>query len=192
MGWYTNIIIIAESIESKESSIKISEQIFTKDSKSYEQETLFISQTNSIYYTYERRKCIPHWIIKDISNSYPNVSFTVLISMPDICGPSGIIRFKNGKIIDSYGIYGENSKRQLILDSPIDKRLFIYEWYKIGGMEQKLRTNFLDKFPLGWCEEKYSKKIIPITEEDFNNLDKIEQNKSFWEIQPNFDYTIKY
>ena len=193
MGWDTEIIIIAESITSKEASLKIGEQLFDRDSKGWEQETFFITQIDSdyaIYYTYERRKYAPYWAVQEISKLYPNVAFTILGDMLDfICGPGGIIRIKAGNIIDSYGIYGENSIRHKILSSPIEEMHNIFDWFRSGGIEEKLRAKFLDKFPYSWCEGSYSEKIIPIDENkakfQFENGND-EKKQLNWKKQPTF------
>lgn len=167
MGWDTQIIIIAQGIEAKETAVRIAEQIFEKDSKGYGKESVFIVNHPdlALYFTYERRKYAPYWVIREISNQYPEVIFTLLGSSPEfIGGPGGIIRIKNGAIIDSYGIYGENSIRLEVLESPVENMDSIYEWYKSNGPEQAYRTRFTSEFPLGWCEENFSEKIIPIEE----------------------------
>ena len=128
MGWDTQVIVIGEKIESKESSINIGEQIFNQDSKRYGKESFYLEKTEKdyiVYYSYDRRKYVPYWVIQEISKKYPRVSFTILGSMLDfLCGPGGIIKIEKGEIIDSYGIW--NSIRQQILDSPIKNRKIIY------------------------------------------------------------------
>lgn len=193
MGWDTEIIIIAESIESKESARSIGGQIFNKDSKRYGVESFFVARINldyTLYYTYERRKYAPYWVIQEISKVFPTVSFTLLASSPDfLCGPAGIIKIRNNKIIDSYGIWGENSVRHQIIESPIASKKFIYSWYKNIGLEEKLRNKYVNEYPLGWCDERYSEKIIPI--DDVQLKFQIENNKKEnqqinWEEQPKF------
>ncbi len=193
MGWDTEIIIIAEGIESKETSLRIAEQIFDKDSKGWGKEAYYVARVNSnysIYYTYERRKYTPYWAIQEISKVYPSVDFTVLGDMLDfLCGPGGIIRMKNGQIIDSYGIYGENSMRHKALGSPVKEMHNIFNWFKYGGKEEEIRNEFSEEFPFGWCEGNYSEKIIPIDEDEikfpFEN-GKEEKKQLNWEKQPTF------
>lgn len=193
MGWDTKIIIIAEAIESKEISIEIGEEIFNTDSKRYGKESFYIIETSpnfEIYYTYERRKYAPYWVIQEISKSHQNVSFTILGTMLDfLCGPGGIIKIQNGEIIDSYGIWGENSIRHQILNSPIENKQIIFDWFKTNGLESKLRFNFLNDFPLGWCEDNLVDKVIPIDEDKLKEQiekSKAEEQKVNWEKQVNF------
>lgn len=179
MGWDTKIIIIAESIELKEEALKIGKEIFESDSKSYGKEAFYLIETSpnfAIYFTYERRKYAPYWIIQEISKKFPNVLFTVLgSSLEFLCGPGGIIRIQNGTINDSYGIDSENSFRQEVLFSPIENRQNIYEWFKSNGKEEKLRSNHVKEFPIKWCDGNYSEKIIPVDEVKFKQ--QIENNR---------------
>jgi hypothetical protein len=190
MGWDTEVIIIGERIESKKIAIKIGEEIFEKDSKRYEKEYFFTSNSDighSIFYTYERRKYVPYWIIQEISKNYQNVSFTILGTMLEfLCGPGGIIRIKNGEIIDSYGIWGESSLRYQILDAPLENKRIIFEWFKTNGLESQLRNKFLNDFPLGWCNDNFVDKIIPISDD---KLKKESEQNIYWEKQPNFTLT---
>lgn len=199
MGWDTEIVIIAESIKSKEISIKIGKEIFNTDSKRYGKESFYVIETNpnfAIYYAYERRKYAPYWIVQEISKNYKNVSFTILGTMLDfLCGPGGIIKIQNGVIIDSYGIWGENSMRHQVLNSPIENKQTIFDWFKTNGLESKLRLNFLNDFPLGWCDDNLVDKVIPIDEDRFK--DQIENNKEEkqkinWEKQINFSVILPY
>jgi len=168
MGWDTQIIIIAEHIESKELSKKIGKLIFDKDSKRYARENFYLIEeefTNSIYYSYERRKYAPYWSIEEISKIYPSVTFTLLGSMLDfLCGPGGIFKIYDGKTIDSYGIYGENSRRHKIIDSPVENRYLIYKWFKESGKESQLRKNFIADYPIGSSNDNLIDKVIPIQE----------------------------
>ena len=173
--------------------MKIGEQLFHKDAKRYEPISFYIAKTSleyASYFTYERRKYAPYWVVQEISNDYPKVSFVILASSPDfLCGPGGIIKIKNGEIMDSYGIYGTDSIRHEILDAPIKNREDIYKWFKHGGVEEQLRANYISEFPLGWCEDSFSDKIIPIEESGLRL--RIEQSKEDypqidWEEQPKF------
>jgi len=146
MGWDTEVIIIGEKIENENLAKEIGSRIFEKDSKSYGKESFFIIDEGeyfSIFYTYERRKYLPFWVIEDISFEFQKVNFTLLGSCSDfIGGPPGLIKIFNGKIIDSYGMF------------------------KAKGEEEKLRNKFLEDFPLNNKDEDFYKRIIPMEESD--------------------------
>ena len=194
MGWDTQIIIIAENIESKESSKEIGKLIFEKDSKRYGNEHFYIIDqvnNNAIYYSYERRKYAPYWVIEEISKMYPTVTFTLLGSMLDfLCGPGGVFRIKDGRTLDSYGIYGENSKRHQIIDSPIESRFEIYNWFQQDGQELVLRMQFLQEYPLGSSNDNLIDKIIPIDGNitEYQILEKYpKEEKNKWTKQSKFE-----
>jgi len=195
MGWETEVIIIGEGIESKDLCIKIGNDIFEKDSKRYGKENFYIASSNlgySIYYTYERSKYAPYWIIEEISKVHTNISFTVLGSMLEcITGPAGIIRIKNGEIIDSYGIWysDQQEKRYEILDSPVKNKEIIFEWFKTTGLESKLRSKLLHDFPFDSCTDNFLNKIIPIDENQFNINS---EQRIDWIIQPNFSLSLPF
>lgn len=194
MGWYTEIVIIVENIKSKRLAMKIGQSIFEKDSRLYEKETFYILKVNlgySIYYTYERRKVIPYWVILLLSESYPDLPFTLLGSCPEfLCGPAGLIRIRNGKILDSYGFWYENSKRALLLEEPVKYREIIFNWFREGGQEQLSRNTMVDDFPLGWCNDNFSEKLVPITDSkelvDAFELEEWKSEKCFWELQEKY------
>ena len=179
MGWDTQIIIIAENIDSIEESKNIGKQIFDKDSKRYGKESFYIIEEKpnfSIFYTYERRKYAPYWSIEEISKTYPNAKFTILGSMLDfLCGPGGLFKIINGNIIDSYGIWGEDSIRHKFICNPDEYKYSIYDWFTSSGREKELRIKTVQEFPLGACNDNLVDKIIPIDESETSSI--INQNE---------------
>ena len=197
MGWDTQVVIIAENIESEVVSKKIGKLIFEKDSKRYESESFYLIEeelTTSIYYSYERRKYAPYWLIEEISKIYPSITFTVLGSMLDfLCGPAGIFRIKDGKTLDSYGIWGENSRRYKIIADPIENRFEIYNWFKQAGKESELRMKFISDFPLGSNNDNLVDKLIPIEETlELNQKIGNESNQTSWVKQAKFESIISF
>lgn len=181
MGWDTQIIIIGENIETKETAKNIGKQIFDKDSKRYGKESFYIIEETSnisIFYTYERRKYAPYWYIEEISKTYPNVNFVILGSMLDfLCGPGGLFKITGGKIEDSYGIWGEESTRHRIICNPKEFKYKIYDWFKMDGKENELRINSIQEFPLGSCNNNLVDKVIPLDESEISLI--IDKNESF-------------
>ncbi|WP_196893884.1 hypothetical protein [Aureivirga marina] len=195
MGWDTNVIIIGEGIKSRDISLKIANEIFNKDSKYHGKESFYIANSGSdylMYYSYERTRRMPYRLLQDISKIHKNISFTILGSMLEyVGGPAGIIRIKNGKIIDSYGIYFSNGEenRYDILQSPIKNKEIIFQWFKTNGLESELRNNFLNDFPLGWCDEDFSHKEIPIDESQFHIEN---EQKINWIKQATFSLSFSF
>ena len=198
MGWYTEVILIAENLDSKKQAFELGKQIFDNDSRSYSKETFFIINTNkefAIYYHYERRKVLPYWIINEISKQLKHVKFTLIGSCPDfISGPGGLIRIKEGEILDSYGIWQSNHLRNHIIENPIQFKRSVFDWYKSTGLEETLRENYISKFPKIWCEGDYVKRLIPIGgEKELSELihkntgTKVEESN--WEKQVKFPLT---
>ncbi|WP_299623659.1 hypothetical protein [uncultured Tenacibaculum sp.] len=64
MGWDTEITIIAENIDNRNDIKKLKELIYEKDGKSYEMNSSFEKDTNTLYYHYQRRKYAPYWVIQ--------------------------------------------------------------------------------------------------------------------------------
>ncbi|WP_299838004.1 hypothetical protein [uncultured Tenacibaculum sp.] len=167
MGWDTEITIIAENIDNRNDIKKLKELIYEKDGKSYEMNSSFEKDTNTLYYHYQRRKYAPYWVIQEISKTYPKINFTILASCPEfIGGPAGIIRICNGEILDSYGI--ENSEefmiRKLLVAQSLKYIPLVYDWYKFDGTEEQLRLKHVPQYPKNWCDGNYIDKVIPITE----------------------------
>src|SRR6187551_3527069 len=111
MGWDTQINILAENCKDEYS--KIARLIYEKDAKDYIHNGFSKicfkknENTSALFFTYERRKYLPYWIIQGISNVYKDVPFTIVASCPDfINGPAGIVKIISGEIIDSYGFFG--------------------------------------------------------------------------------------
>lgn len=199
MGWDTQIIIIAENIDSIEESKIIGKQIFDKDSKRYGKESFYIIEENtnySIFYTYERRKYAPYWSIEEISMTYPKAKFTILGSMLDfLCGPGGLFKIIDGKILDSYGIWGEDSKRHRIICNPKEYKYLIYDWFNSSGRENEHRIKTVQTFPLGACNDNLVDKIIPIDESEVSSIiDKKEsvRNRKNWVAQKLFEPIISH
>ena len=195
MGWETEVIIIGEGIESKDTCIKIGNDIFEKDSKSYGKESFYIASSSLgylMFYTYERSKCPPYWVIEEISKIHTDISFTILGSMLEfVTGPAGLIRIKNGKIIDSYGIWyiDQKGKRYEILNSPVKNKEIIFEWFKTDGLESELRSKLSNDFPLDSSTDNFIDKIIPIDENQFNIKS---ERKVDWIKQPNFSLSLPF
>ena len=192
MGWETEVIIIAESIESKEIAHEIGHQLFLQDSKYYEKEDFYIFPHDSsyaFYYCYERRKYLPYWVILEISKNYSSTRFTLLGSMIEfLCGPCGLIRIQNGNIEDSYGIYGDSQlDHQRVLNSPVKHRKIIFDWFRKGGKEEEIRMKHLNEFPLGWCDDNFTDKIIPIdAKELIEKIENVPHKIPDWEKQERF------
>lgn len=190
MGWDTEIIILAENIRTKKVVQKIQGQIFHKDSKYCTEEICFFFKNNGefcLYYHYEKRKYAPYRAIREISKDFPKVQFTILGSELDfISGPGGIIRINDGAIIDSYGIWPYESARNAILKEPIRYKKAIYKWYSIDGLESQQRRLYEKQYPLDWCEGDYSKKLIPIDENEIKEMienEKYDFGANEWEEQ---------
>lgn len=195
MGWDTEVIIIAENIQTRDDAKNISEQIFENDSKCYGQALVYIIENQnscSLFFTYERRKYLPYWVIEKISVEFINVEFTLLGSCPDfLAGPAGHVKIKNGKIIDSYGIWEGNKQtiRIQLITNPRQNPALTFEWYKWKGNENRLREDFIKDFPLTWCNGNYSDKIIPIQDtqeliDEFVSVNKGEIPNN-WKIHEN-------
>lgn len=197
MGWDTEVIIIAEKIKSVESGKRIGRLIFEKDSKNYERELFCIIEEEkeiSTFYAYERRKYLPYWVIEKISMETKDVKFTMLGSCPDfIGGPAGLMRIENGKIIDSYGIGRLKIKsiRKEIISHPKKFKKLIFDWFRIGGKEQKLRNFHLEKFPLNSCDDNFVDRLIPIEDTPslknrFEESQESENRKEKWMLRKQF------
>ena len=167
MGWDTEIVIIAEKVKNKKEASDLSKLIVEKDARSYGQVSCFVKNSEILFLHYKRRKYAPYWVIQDISKEFLDANFTILASCPDfVGGPAGIIRISEGEILDSYGI-GEANKsiiRESLISDPLNYVQLIYEWFGFNGKEKLLRMNHLTEYPIGWCEENYVDKIIPIVE----------------------------
>ena len=179
MGWDTTVIILAERLSSKEMAKELTEVIHEKDAKFYwnREHSVWKTYTEvgfALFYSYERRKVAPGWIIEEISEIFENVEFTILASCPEfICGPAGLIRIRNREIVDSYGIMSEQTidYRYEIILNPSKYRNILVNWYRKGGKEEQLRDRFIDNYPLDWCNRNYVDKLVPIHRyEDLKSL----------------------
>lgn len=170
MGWYTEIIVIAENIKSSKDASEIQKHLYHKDSKRYGVETCYLISQNgnyALYYHYERRKYAPYWAVQTISEEFPGVRFTILGSMLDfLCGPGGLLRISKGEIEDSYGVWPFDARRSTILNTPLANKEVIYEWFGADGQEHEHRKKYVSQFPYGWCETNYVDKIIPIPDDE--------------------------
>ncbi|MDF1695327.1 MAG: hypothetical protein P1U56_05830 [Saprospiraceae bacterium] len=181
MGWDTEIVILAEHCQDTKQAIQISKQIKEKDA--YGPPSVFVNDGKNLFYHYERRKAAPYWVIKEISQTHQDVCFTILASCPDfVGGPGGIIRIQNGEIIDSYGIGELNipTIRIEILIRPLHYIPLIFNWFKWNGSENDLRMKFCETYPLGWSNDRYADKLIPI--EDTKEL-KILFSKQYHQLE---------
>jgi len=77
-----------------------------------------------------------------------------------------VVRIADGTILDSYGIWDciSESIRESMICEPRKYLPLIYDWFKPGGPEEKLRMTHLDKFPKSWCEDHFADNVIPITD----------------------------
>ncbi|MCD6066573.1 MAG: hypothetical protein K0S33_1399 [Bacteroidetes bacterium] len=164
MGWDTQIVIIAENIRDEEEVIF--RALYEKDAKDYIHNGISFAkvkhlndQSKVLFFTYERRKYLPYWIIQEVSVIYKDVYFTVAARCPDfIGGPAGIIKVSNGEITDSYGFWGE---RREMLENP-DPEL-IYNWFAMDKQEERFRKLYSTSRPKKWIEELYSENIFELS-----------------------------
>ena len=87
-----------------------------------------------------------------------------------LCGPGGLFRIVNGKIVDSYGIWGEESLRHKIICKPNEYCYQIYDWFRFRGPENDLRIKTIQEYPLGACNDNLVEKIIPFDESEVSLL----------------------
>lgn len=178
MGWDTQIIVIVENIQNEEEKIAL--ELYQSDASFikglfYAKFKLCNNMTKVLFFTYERRKYLPFWIIEDISLKYPDKYFTAIASSPDfILGPAGLIKVLNGKIIDSYGFWERELEATIFLENPIPEVL--YQWFAKDKFEEQFRELYLDKQPKQWITNSYVENLIEFTEE---------QNQKFIEIVEN-------
>jgi len=193
MAWNTTVIIIVQHIDSKERALELGKQFFEQDSKRFNPETLYVinvQDSYSIFYSYQRNKRLPSSIIKSHSKKNPKLHFTLVgTALQFDCGPGGVIRIKNGEIIDSYGITPDDSKRKVMMNDISEHYKWIYGWYVWDGIEMQLRNEVIDKVPLGSCNNDYCEKMIYIPEtkvlEEYNIL-KSKERILEWTKQESF------
>lgn len=166
MGWDTKVTIIAENCN--ESQFDIAKSIQVRDPWEYPFACFKqFEGSSTLFFTYERRKYLPYWIIQEISILYENVLFTVIADCPDfICGPAGLVKIVNGQIIDSYGFLGN---RQTITVDPNPEILL--KWFGKNGYEEVIRKKYLEIYPMNWCNDNYSDRIIEFTKSELDALD---------------------
>jgi len=193
MTWNTTVIIIAQNLDSKEEALKLGKQFFDQDSKRFNPETFYVineQDSYSIFYSYQRSEHLPSGIIEAHSKHNPKLHFTLVgTALQFDCGPGGVIRIKNGEIIDSYGITPDDSIRKVMMKDVSENYKWIYGWYSWDDVEMQLRNDVLDKVPLGSCNNDYCEKMIYIPEtkvlEEYNVL-KSKANILEWTKQENF------
>ncbi|MET3028370.1 hypothetical protein ABXT06_16945 [Flavobacterium sp. UW10123] len=179
MGWDTQIIIFVENIQNEEKEIAL--DLYGSDKNFitglFFAKSKFCSDgTKAIIFTYERRKYLPYWTIKEVSLKYTGKYFTAIASSPDfILGPAGIIKFFNGEIIDSYGFWERELVATEFLENPNSEVL--YQWFAKDKLEEQFREFYVDKQPKKWIEDSYRENIIEFTDE---------QNQKFIEIIENY------
>lgn len=171
MGWDTQINILAESC--KDDYLEIAHLIYEKDAKYYTDNGYskisfrIIENISVLFFTYERRKYLPYWVIQEISSVYKDVSFTIVASCPDfINGPAGIVKIISGEIIDSYGFFGI---RKSIAEKPHAE--LILQWFGKNKREEIIRQTYLENHPQFWCEENYMDNLIEFSEGETNELE---------------------
>ncbi|NIG55444.1 hypothetical protein [Chitinophaga sp. Cy-1792] len=151
MGWWTQITIIAEHLEDAPA---IAKYIYEEDGKKWEKSgyTRVCYQEEPggagqrLFYTYERRNCIPDWIIAELSTQNPTAYFTGMADSPAwLCSPGGLMRYQAGKMLDNYLFDRKRTKLITPLnetDQPNDlfNPDFLYNWFGHGKPEAQLTT----------------------------------------------------
>jgi|GEM_PF-1159524 len=180
MGWDTQITVIAENTQ--EAYLDIARLIY-EDAKGYVNLSYdsFIricyrqnDENTVLFYTFERRKYIPYWVIQEISAKYKEVEFTVLGSSPDyLAGPAGLVRISAGEINDSYAfderrgdLTGHDSETREYLDPDL-----LLNWFGKGKQEEVFRKRYVEQYPMSWCEGNYHTTWIDFSEEEMAQLE---------------------
>jgi len=194
MGWDTQVTIIAQNTQG--ACFNIARLI-------YEQERSFIhdyafkrvcyqeqAEDTVLFFTYERRKYIPYWVIQDISANHKEVEFTIVADSPDfLAGPGGLVRIRAGEIYDSYGFW---DKRQDLAsgdfaETPdyVDPDL-LFHWFGKGKTEELIRQRYTEGSPMYWCDGNYVNNPVDFNDEELAGLEafikrwKEEENKARW------------
>jgi|JI10StandDraft_1071094.scaffolds.fasta_scaffold132203_2 hypothetical protein len=192
MGWDTQISIIVENVINEQ--VEIAKDLFNTDAKSYYQNGVsFIKYREDdngkivLFYTYERRKYLPYWTIKEVSKKFNDQYFTVIASSPDfLCGPAGLVKIVKGDVVDSYGFterFGDMQETIKALENPNPELLFQY--FGKGKIEDTLREYYLDKQPRRWIDEKYADNILDYSKQEkeiFNTIN-IDPSNEWTEIK---------
>lgn len=186
MGWDTNIVIMSEGIPSRQLAQKLAQEIFNEEvitwnnygiTKCYLKKSK-VSLMYNLFYFYEKRKFAPIEIIKQLSKKYSNNKFTILASSPDfVAGPGGVIRIKKGEVVDSYGIQGRRHYLLLEIEQNEHK---VYNWFKSGSYETKLRIETINEYPIKSCNERYSENMIPVDNEKMDKFFEIPVTDENW------------
>lgn len=180
MGWDTQINILVENIRDEE--VEIAKDLLKGDAESYYQNGIsFIKYrvcedgSKVLFFTYERRKYLPHWTIQEVSKKFNTQYFTVIGSSPEfIGGPAGLVKIENGIILDSYGMaarFGDHSATTEIFENPNPEVLF--QCFGKNKLEESIRELYLENHPKRWIDEAYSENIIEFTKEEMEKFNDI-------------------
>ncbi|NIG55445.1 hypothetical protein [Chitinophaga sp. Cy-1792] len=180
MDWWVQVTIIAEYLEDAPA---IAQYIHDQDAgkwkkKEYnracyktEETGQVLFYTYQLYYSYERQKCIPDWLIAELSAQNPQAYFT---AMADIPLPGALLRYQAGKIQHHYLM--EQRRTNLILplddfDKPNDlcNPDFLYHWFGHGKAEQQIA---IDDQSLIISQELFD-GIFPLEPEEWEILDNL-------------------
>ena len=156
MGWDTQVTILCERVEQFDTVMSF---FFEQDARHYQQKhekTQAFTRESTLFFSYERRKYAPYWVVESLSRELPKVLFTLLADSPDFLGgPGGLVRISGGQILDSYGL---TDGRQDMLESPHPEQ--IYRWFQYGGPEEKSRLKEGSDHPEGEEHWDYVSRIF--------------------------------
>lgn len=156
MGWDTQVTILCERVEKLDTVMSF---FFEQDARNYQKKhgrTQIFTRDRTLFFSYERRKYAPYWVVESLSRELPKVLFTLLSDSPEFLGgPGGLVRIKGGRIRDSYGLIGE---RQELLEMPHPEQ--VYRWFRCGGPEEKSRLKEGPDHPEGEEHWDYVSRIF--------------------------------
>jgi hypothetical protein len=186
MGWDTQITVLAENTGGRH--FEIARMIFEQDAKNYLQYDFYkicfrkLPNDTVLFFTYERRKYLPYWVIQEISAVYKSVIFTVIASCPDhISGAAGLVKISNGAITDSYGFFDE---RQAITEQPDPE--IIFNWFGTKKCEETIRQKYLSVFPMIWCDEDFTNNVIDFTDSESRQLEELLAKNRIIDVETNW------
>lgn len=196
MGWENQISILVENIACEEKDIAT--EIYEKDAKSYFNSGKNIVKfrrtengSKVLFFSYERSKYLPDWVIEEISLKYKEKYFTVLGSQNEgYGGLAGIVKILNGKISDRYGFYGKLTDRdqvwgarQDILENPEPE--LIFQWFGKGKTEEILRELSIGECPKDVIDFLFSENLVEFSSEEEKLLTEcqksVKANKQDWQ-----------